>query len=120
MLSYSLAIFEMIHTGKMAENNTLTFEQDHPGATILYHPSLPTNPEREINSNLNGEVAEFINDPPYEKTKAQRILAKTAPASTAGQYTEEVTIGTSSSLSTLTGSNTDTIPVSTLTGFIIA
>ena len=86
MLFYSNTIFEIIYLGKMGENKTFNFELKHPAAPFCTIHSLPSDPKQEINSNLSGKIAEFINDLPYEKTKAQRILAKTIPTNTDHQH----------------------------------
>jgi hypothetical protein len=92
----------------MGDNNTLNFDLNHPASLLLYHPSLPSDLQRDINSSISGKTAEFLIDPPYEKTKAQRLLAKTTPTSTNNQPIEGDTI-----------SNAKTIPVSTIIPFNI-
>jgi len=104
----------------MGENKTLNFELYHAAACFLYHSPLPNDPKQEINISLNGKTAEFINDIPYEKTKAQRILAKTISTNTGHQHIEGDTIGTSSSSLTLNISNAETISVSINMSFIIS
>ena len=69
----------IISIGKMGENQAFHFELEQTGARLLYHSSLPSDPKRDINIKISGQTAEFITDLPYEKTKAQRILAKPIP-----------------------------------------
>ena len=83
----------------MRENNTFNFDLNHPAALLFYHSSLLHDPKREIKLSLIGKTPEFINDVPYEKTKAQRILAKTMPTSSSHQLNE---------------GNPEIIPVSTI------
>jgi len=117
---HSITIFEIIHLGKMGENKILNFELNHAVAPLLYHSPLPNDPKQEINIRLSGRTAEFINDLPYEKTKVQRILAKTMATNTGHQHMERDTIGITSSSTTLPISNTETISVSKIVSFIIA
>ncbi len=70
----------------MGENQTLNFELNQSAACYLYHSPLLSDPKQEINIQLTGKTAEFINDLPYEKTKAQRILAKAIPTSTSHSH----------------------------------
>lgn len=74
---YSIDITLMIVLGQMGENKMLHFELEQKGARLLYQPALPNDPKREINIQLSGQTAQLTTDPPYERTKAQRVLAKT-------------------------------------------
>ncbi len=108
---HPVTVFAIVCIGKMGENNTLSFELNHAAAFVLYYPLLPNDPQRDINISLSGKTAEIINDLPYEKTKAQRILAKTISTNTGHPHIGRDTIGTSSSLTTLPMSNSEPIPV---------
>ncbi len=107
---YLIITFKIVHIGTMGENKTFNFEVDHDAAVLFYHPPLSS----DQNISLTGKTAEFVNDPQYEKTKAQRVLAKTIPSSTIRQQIEGETIGTSSSSSNLILSDAETISVSTM------
>ncbi len=79
----------------MGENKTLNFELNQAAACFLYQSPLLSDPKQEINIKLSSKTAEFTNDLPYEKTKAQRILAKTIPTSTSHPHLVINTIDTS-------------------------
>ncbi len=111
---YLIITFKIVHIGTMGENKTFNFEVDHDAALLFYHSPLSSDQKQEININLTGKTAEFVNDSQYEKTKAQRILAKTIPSSNIRQQIEGETIVTSSSSSNLIISDADTISVSTM------
>lgn len=102
----------------MGENKTLNFEMNQTSAPLLYHISLLNDQKQDINLNLSGKTAEVIDDLPYEKTKAQRILAKTIATNTDQQQIGKYTIAPSASATTFPINNTKTIPVSTLDHFI--
>lgn len=107
-----IIIFKIIHLGKMRDNNILTFEMNHDVAPLLYHIPSPLLSTKEVNMNIISKTADFINDLPYEKTKAQRILAKTMATNIGHQQTEKEAITTSISSTILPVSNRETIPVS--------
>ena len=98
----------------MEENKTFNFQLTHDTAVLLYNSPLSSDPKRDINTFLIDQTAQFVNDPQYEKTKAQRVLAKTLASNILRQQTERNTIDASSSLSNLILSTAETIPVSTV------
>ena len=79
-LFYSINTFLVIYLGQMGENKTFHFELEQTSACLLYPSALPSDPKHEITTELSARTAQFITDLPYEKAKAQRILAKTIVA----------------------------------------
>jgi hypothetical protein len=102
----------IVYLGKMGENKTLNFDLNQAAACYLYHSPLPSDPNQEINTQITGKIAEFINDLPYEKTKAQRILAKAIPTSTSHSHLGGDANGTRTSSTKLPISNPQPISVS--------
>jgi len=107
-----MTIFKIVHIGKMGENKILNFELNHAVAPLLYYSSLLSDPKQEISTSLSGKTAEFVNDLPYEKTKAQRILAKAIPTSTSHSHLGGDANGTRTSSTKLPISNPQPISVS--------
>ena len=66
----------------MGRNNTISFEINQISACLQYHSLSPINPEQEIKTQLTGEISKIDLDIPFEKTKAQRLLAKTLEKNT--------------------------------------
>ncbi|CAF1322126.1 unnamed protein product [Adineta steineri] len=95
--------------GKVGDNKTINFELEHDAALLLYSPLLPNDPEQEVHMILNGKISEFISDSQYEKTKAQRVLAKAIPTNSIRQQIDRDTIVTNSSLSNLIVNNEEII-----------
>jgi hypothetical protein len=102
-----MMVFSVVYLGKMGENKTINFELDQAAACYLYHVPFPSDPKQEVNIQLTGQKAEFINDLPYEKIKAQRILAKAIPTSTSHSHLGDDANDIRSSLTKLPINNPD-------------
>lgn len=77
----------------------LNFTAEQRAALLLYSAPTIDKYEQDVHISLIGKIPEYMNHPPYEKTKAQRILAKGIPSSNVHQQTENNTITSNSSSS---------------------
>jgi hypothetical protein len=108
---YSMIVFQLVNIDEI-ENKALHFEFSYNTAVLLYNSPLLTDPTRDVNTLLIDKTVEFINSPQYEKTKAQRVLAKPLSSNTTRPQIEGHTIETSSSSTNLAIKNAETILVS--------
>ena len=102
----------------MGGNQTFSFELNQDAACLLYQPLLVIDSKPDINIRLSGKTAEFDKEPSYEKSKAQRILAKKMATSTGDPHHEKDPITNTASSTTLPTVNEETVAVSQIIFFI--